>query len=267
MDDEFKAALSAMQMGDTDELSRLISKRPGLAIVQNDGQTLLWSLFQQPVKPRAAESARILIEAGADVESRPDPNGGTPLSGALCTNQADVARVLLEFGADLAGPSGYASDVTVLDLADIHLDNLERQSQPEFDELISLFSSSAGRPVPNRTPIGKATPLVSVSDVGASVEYYCDKLGFNLVFAEGDFAIVRRGATELHLIICECEDRRHQGNSFISVRVASAKDLCWSLQQTDVKIARELVEQPWGETNFKVEDPDGNWLMFSEWTD
>ena len=50
--------------------------------------------------PNSMESARILISAGANV-NHVDAGGGSPLRGAMRVNNLDIARLLIESGADV----------------------------------------------------------------------------------------------------------------------------------------------------------------------
>jgi ankyrin repeat protein len=62
------------------------------------GNTALWFAAQGP-RPNGADVARVLIEAGADV-NRQCEHGRTALHMAAAWGQAGVVRLLLENGAD-----------------------------------------------------------------------------------------------------------------------------------------------------------------------
>jgi catechol 2,3-dioxygenase-like lactoylglutathione lyase family enzyme len=47
--------------------------------------------------------------------------------------------------------------------------------------------------------LGQTIPALPVADVPAAVEHYRDRFGFEVLHAEGDFAVLRRDAAELHL--------------------------------------------------------------------
>jgi len=93
-------AFAAVEKNDLFALQQLQRRKFDVAHATNsEGQTLLMRVKDPTI-------ARWLIEQGADVEAT-DPSGATPLIHAARTNQADVARELLEAGAkaDYAIPS------------------------------------------------------------------------------------------------------------------------------------------------------------------
>lgn len=110
----------------------------------------------------------------------------------------------------------------------------------------------------------QAVPLVSVKDVGEAVKFYPKKMGFEIEYVEEDcFAMIDRDGVTLHLIVCSCDDSRHTGQSFFQVNVDNIEDLFQEYQAAGVEFVWELTLQAWGQKNFKVTDPDGNWMMFA----
>jgi catechol 2,3-dioxygenase-like lactoylglutathione lyase family enzyme len=59
----------------------------------------------------------------------------------------------------------------------------------------------------------RSIPAMPVKDIGRSVEFYRDKLGFTLVHQEAAFAIFRRDAAEIHLWAASDEAWRTRGGS------------------------------------------------------
>jgi ankyrin repeat protein len=70
----------------------------GRAANGDGGNTALWFAAQGP-RPNGVDVARVLIEAGADVNRRCE-HGRTALHMAAAWGHADVAKMLLENGAD-----------------------------------------------------------------------------------------------------------------------------------------------------------------------
>ena len=269
MQTEYEAAAAAIDVGDVESLKRLLGTHADLANARGESNTpLLIHLIDWPGhRPHADQSARALLEAGADVDVRRNSENGTALSGALCTEEIDVIEVLIEFGADIHAPCGWQPG-TVLELAEKICENLVRAKNPKVVAISRLFSQAAGRPVPQRTRMGGSVPLLLVSDVNAALKYYSEILGFhtNFVFdsdCDDLYASIQRGGAEFHLTGCQCVDRRHVGNLYVRVDVDSSDDLCAEFSAVGVKIRHEPKNEPWGMREFTIEDPDGNWIVFT----
>ena len=123
-----------------------------------------------------------------------------------------------------------------------------------------------------------AIPALPVLNIGRSVEFYRDKLGFRLIHEEAGFAILRRDEAEFHLWAASDEDwRTREGSSpvvsgaesFISgtascrVAVERVDDLHGVLQPLGILHPNApLRDQPWGAREFGVLDPDNNLITF-----
>jgi hypothetical protein len=107
---------SAIHAGDLDALGRILAGRPGLACAHMIGRHGLEGGWRTPLHaaadwpgyfPAAPAAVALLLEAGADPN---DDTGGdrpeTPLHWAASTDDADVAVVLIDAGADLETPGG-----------------------------------------------------------------------------------------------------------------------------------------------------------------
>ncbi|HVA42270.1 MAG TPA: ankyrin repeat domain-containing protein [Acidimicrobiales bacterium] len=105
--------------GDIAELSALLAQDPGMAtarLVGKDGgsRTALHVVTDWPgYFPRGPQSARLLLSAGADPDERTTGRGGqsgegteTPLHWAASSDDAEVAAVLIDGGADIEAPRG-----------------------------------------------------------------------------------------------------------------------------------------------------------------
>jgi uncharacterized protein len=105
--------IAAIRSGDLDALQRLLDEHPGLATSrlggQGGGRTPLHVVTDWPgFFPNGPEAAQLLIRAGADVDSRGDDeeHGETPLHWAASSDDAAVAAVLIDAGANLEMPNG-----------------------------------------------------------------------------------------------------------------------------------------------------------------
>lgn len=144
----FERARELCDSGDYHELRALLISNPRLVEAEDDsGATLLICLIDYPGhRPNAARTARVLLNAGAKVDFRRDRRNGTALAGALSTNEWDVARVLLEFGASLQAPLGFKRG-RVIDFAN-ELCSSSEGDEAENPELAQLVYDYSGITLP-----------------------------------------------------------------------------------------------------------------------
>src|ERR1700722_20300218 len=107
-DSEFIDAIAAIRAGDLATLQRLIADNPGLAVSKlggiAKGRTPLHVVADWPgYFPNGPHVVRVLIEAGADPNTRDhdQPGSETPLHWAASSDDVDVARALIDGGADV----------------------------------------------------------------------------------------------------------------------------------------------------------------------
>src|SRR5438552_15683385 len=105
--DELVAAIHA---GDVDWVERLVASDSGLALFPLGGshgtRTPLHVVTDWPgYWPNGPQTVRILLAAGADPNGRdPEPHSATPLHWAASSDDVDVARALIDGGADINVP-------------------------------------------------------------------------------------------------------------------------------------------------------------------
>jgi catechol 2,3-dioxygenase-like lactoylglutathione lyase family enzyme len=122
----------------------------------------------------------------------------------------------------------------------------------------------------------KLTPNLIVSNVGRSVEFYRDVLGFTVAATVPEaapyvFAIVQSGPVEIFLNAPEpavaeypaFKDRPIGGTLTLFIEVVDIARAHASLQGT-VKIVMPLEHKWYGVTEFAFEDPDGYLITFAE---
>ena len=110
----------AVQGGDVEQLTRLLVAHPEVASARlvgadGGGGTALHIVTDWPgYFPNGPAIARLLLEAGAEVDARTAGRGGkievpgseTPLHWAASSDDVDVAEVLIDAGADIEAPDG-----------------------------------------------------------------------------------------------------------------------------------------------------------------
>ena len=123
------------------------------------------------------------------------------------------------------------------------------------------------------TPIVEdAVAIVPVRDVGATLKFYADALGFGtrLVSEDRTFATVARGGAALHFIQTDDAQALAATATNISLHVwvrgvdALYAELRPALDALPEGRVRPPFDQPYGVREFHVKDPDGCLLFFAE---
>jgi uncharacterized glyoxalase superfamily protein PhnB len=127
---------------------------------------------------------------------------------------------------------------------------------------------------PTKATIVSAEPQLFVTDIKRSCKFFCERLGFSLVFSYGMppfYAQVARDAVRVNLRcvqrpVIESTVRDQEELLSVSMTVATADEiklLFLEFQSAGVAFHQTLKRQPWGGHNFVVKDPDGNLLLFA----
>ena len=124
--------------------------------------------------------------------------------------------------------------------------------------------------------LSNAAPTFAVADVGETIQWYQEQLGFTTYpFPETPpyvFAIVSRDTVEImfqHVPGYEKPDlysQRRGGVWDAYIRMEGVKDFYESIKDK-VEIVLPLRKQPYGDWEFEVKDPNGYILVFSELID
>jgi ankyrin repeat protein len=117
------AAVNAIRAGRVGELRRLLAVNSGLATARlgdDDPEGMSRSLLHVATDwpghfPHVAETIRVLVEAGADVNARfRGPHEETPLHWAASSDDVDALEALLDTGADIDAGGGVIAGGTPL---------------------------------------------------------------------------------------------------------------------------------------------------------
>ena len=105
------------------------------------------------------------------------------------------------------------------------------------------------------------TPILRVSQLDASLNYYVGVLGFEMDWRNDDgnsFASVSRGQCQLFLSVGD------QGNpgSWMWIGVSDVDALHEELLGRGARVRHPPTNYPWGSRELHTEDPDGNVLRF-----
>jgi catechol 2,3-dioxygenase-like lactoylglutathione lyase family enzyme len=147
-----------------------------------------------------------------------------------------------------------------------------------FESWAALKTDVASKPSarrstaePARPTIKAAIPVLFVSNVTRSAEFFRDKLGFTVDFLHGHPAFyggVSRDGVTLHLrfvheavIPQELREKEQLLAAFITVE--NIKKLFEECKLNGAPLVGTLHKEAWGGPTFTVQDPDGNWICFS----
>jgi catechol 2,3-dioxygenase-like lactoylglutathione lyase family enzyme len=117
-----------------------------------------------------------------------------------------------------------------------------------------------------------AEPQLFVSDIGAALAFYVDRLGFTLALSYGEppfYAQVRRGGARLNLRLAEASivggtvRAREPDALSATIAVDGIEALSSAYESAGVEWHQRLQREAWGARTFIVRDPDGNLIAFA----
>lgn len=127
------------------------------------------------------------------------------------------------------------------------------------------------RQMPNYTVI----PSLRVRDMKPALDFYTNVLGFVIQRGTADEDNVSLNRGEAHFMIerpgtfyseaYNAAIRERMGGlspHAIYVEAPDLEELHGKLVAAGAKVLDPLATRPWGQAEFTVEDPDGNWLTF-----
>lgn len=109
----------------------------------------------------------------------------------------------------------------------------------------------------------RVAPEVPALNLDESLRYYSARLGFEIemTMPETDYAIVQRDGVALHLF--QDNARSHSPVAF-HIFTNDLEELYRELQGRGVPMKQPIVCQPWGNRDFRILDPAGNEIKFTE---
>ena len=198
-----------------------------------------------------AELVRDFVEKDRTLISRPMSrleHYRLPLHFAVLKNRPEIVALLLELGADPTDKDGRG--YTPLNYA-----------APKTDEAIRDHLIAAGADPAERSPnrFESAVPVLNVKNVPVSIDYYVEKLGFEMEWdweTPATFACVHRDDVRIFL----CQDGQGQTGMWISIFVQDVDALYEDYKRRGAMIRQAPTNFPWGVREMNVEDPDGHRL-------
>ena len=117
-------------------------------------------------------------------------------------------------------------------------------------------------------PLIQVTPFFGVSDMDAATAFYRDVLGFTLYVNEGGYAYLERERVAIRLLALEGEVAWKIGSCHAYIDVRSADGTFAEVEDRLAGLPAERwgkpKDQPYGQREWWVRDPDGNLLSFGE---
>ncbi len=113
-----------------------------------------------------------------------------------------------------------------------------------------------------------AIPVLPSRSLKDTLAFY-SRLGFDgRIHGSGDYAIIRRGAVELHFFTHR-ELRPAESSAMCYIRVSDAEGIYSAFASAKLPrkgIPRQdaLEDKPWGMREFAIVDPDGNLLRIGQ---
>ena len=109
----------------------------------------------------------------------------------------------------------------------------------------------------------QAVPVLASLDIGLTMEFYKQKLGFVSRYQDESYAVARREDMEIHF--WKCEDKIFPENTSCYIYVSDVDALYEEMQNNGVVHPNSTIEdQPWGMREFAILDLDGNLIRFGQ---
>jgi predicted enzyme related to lactoylglutathione lyase len=110
----------------------------------------------------------------------------------------------------------------------------------------------------------RIAPEIPAIDLGESIRYYEEKLGFQLVMEipSASYAIVERDGVAIHLF--QIQQGQAQSPVGMHLFTDQIEDLFAEVTGRGAQISQAIVRKPWGNRDFRLLDPAGNELKFTE---
>jgi uncharacterized glyoxalase superfamily protein PhnB len=112
-----------------------------------------------------------------------------------------------------------------------------------------------------RAQLQRVAPELPVTAMREALAWYRDALGFSaaMTMPLGDYAIVGRDDVTLHLFLDHTPSP-----AACHVFVLGLEELAAEFEERGVSIRQPLQRKPWGTRDFRLLDPFGNELKFTE---
>jgi uncharacterized glyoxalase superfamily protein PhnB len=109
--------------------------------------------------------------------------------------------------------------------------------------------------------LSRVAPELPARDLSRALDFYEQKLGFQVSMRMTEYAIVERDGVAIHLFYEEPATHSPGG---VHIFTTDIGELCMEFQKRGVRLSQEITRKPWGNRDFRVKDESGNELKFTE---
>ena len=109
--------------------------------------------------------------------------------------------------------------------------------------------------------LSRIAPELPASSLKESIDYYEQKLGFQLVTQLSDYAIVERDNVVIHLFQ---DDARKHTPAGVHIFTHDLEELHAELEARGAPLSQGIRRKPWGNRDFRTKDVFGNEIKFTE---
>ena len=230
---------SAIALGRVDDVTTLVHEDLKLLQKQMSRNEFHRTPLHFAVEKRQLEIAKTLLEAGAD-PALPDDSGTPPLA------------LLWVRMYDWGEPPGDAAIMRFVDL----FEQFDFKADTAFN---SQFRRGDNMETTAPPTVTRISPQFIVADLEKSIKFYTEELGFEVSFRYGSFyAGILRDGQSIHLKAAGGEQ-----NLDILCAVEGIDALYEDLESRSVDVTQPLRDMPYGR-EFYIADPDGHIIGFNE---
>ena len=109
---------------------------------------------------------------------------------------------------------------------------------------------------------------VGVSDLSRAVEFYCDKVGFPLLFRADEHNYARLDGGRIYIgLVAGGTHNSELPRTAVTIATSDLEAAYAELKDKGVEFQMPPTLQPWGEKMARFTDPDGNFFYLEETSD
>jgi catechol 2,3-dioxygenase-like lactoylglutathione lyase family enzyme len=121
--------------------------------------------------------------------------------------------------------------------------------------------------MPSATDVKRISPMLAVADMGETIRFYGDVLGFKAVKTSPEYSIVERDGQSVHFQKAASEEvmKCVRGHTEIYMEVSGIDSLWEHVKNFKNRYrVRDLFVRDYGMTEFHIEDPNGCLVFVGE---